>query len=67
MATSLNPSAKIYIPTTSTEDIGRGDSTAVEVKVMNSFPQMQYLQDELVLFIVSFVADVPYEFSTTGK
>ena len=64
---ALNPSARTYTPASSNGDttgaIGRSPIQATP----NWFPQLHNLQDELVLLIFSFVSDVPYESSSTGK
>ncbi len=54
MSSALNPSARTFVPTTSSPTS------------LQSFPQLQNLQDEIILAILSFVSDVPYE-STTDK
>lgn len=50
-SSALNPSARNYVP---------------QAPSINTFPQLQTLQDELILVILSFVTDVPYE-STTDQ
>jgi len=50
----LNPSARTYVP------LPRKATT-------RTFPQMLNLQEELILYILSFVSDVPYESSSDAN
>jgi hypothetical protein len=65
---SLNPTARSFTPpSTSASPTATATATATATRRIVTFPQIQYLQEELVLLIFSFIADVPYESSTTAS
>ena len=66
-SSSLNPSAKTFTPPYATGNIARAAERSPSQTIPDWFPQLSSLQEELILFIFSFVSDVPYEFSSTSK
>jgi hypothetical protein len=57
MSLALNPSAESFTPFS---------SSSSSTTTSTTFP-LEELHEELILFILSFVTDVPYEESSTGQ
>lgn len=64
MSSNLDPAARTFVPQqTSTSSVHHHHQ---HEQTVQSFPQLQNLQEELILNILSFVSDVPYA-STTDQ
>ena len=64
MSSSLDPSARTFVPQ-QTSSVQQQQQQQRQT-TLQSFPQLENLQEELILNILSFVSDVPYA-STTDQ